>query len=290
VGSRGDDLIQPVQINLAQPEDADAVNGNNNLVRPFLGYGTITMRQTTAYANYHGLLTSFRHEGGRSGSLTVNYTLSRNRTTSTNDRDAVDIPQNPLDLEAEYADARTDRRHIFNANYIYELPFFRNSDNLLARATLGGWQVAGIVNIASGPPIPRVIVSSTNSDQRGIRLNQVGDPQAGDLEFPFWFNPAAFAPAAEGTYGTVPRAPFRLPGRHQWDFSLSKNWYAPHDLRVQFRADFINAFNHTQWSLVDATCTAGTQADCSLAPNTTFGQITGTRLPREIQLSLKLYW
>ena len=51
--------------------------------------------------------------------------------------EATRIPQNPLDLDAEYADARTDRRHIFNASYVYELPFFRTSDNEILKATLG---------------------------------------------------------------------------------------------------------------------------------------------------------
>src|SRR5690606_22404507 len=109
VGSRGDNLIQPVDINQPQPGDVIA-QGGLNVARPYDGYGTITMRQTTAYSRYHGLLVSFRHEGGRNGSFTLNYTLSRSQTTATNDRDAIDIPQNPLDLDREYADARTDRR------------------------------------------------------------------------------------------------------------------------------------------------------------------------------------
>jgi hypothetical protein len=291
VGSRGDDLIQPVDINYPQPLDVVGVNGSQNLVRPYKGYGSITNRQTTARSRYWGFLTQFRHEAGRDGSLTLNYTLSRNRTTSTNDRDAVDIPQNPLDLEAEYADARTDRRHMFSANYIYELPFFRNSENGFLKAALGGWQFSGITTIQSGPPIPRILVN-TNSFRRGNRANQVGDPKAGEMDFPYWFDPTAFAPPADGTYGNSPRAPFRLPGRNQTDLAMSKNFYG-WGKRIQFRADAINAFNHTQWLAVDAACSAATTVTlnrCDIGGTDTFGQITSTRLPREIQLSLKLYW
>jgi hypothetical protein len=291
VGSRGDNLIQPVDINQPQPQDVVALNNAVNRARPFAGYGGITMRQTTARSRYHGLLSSFRHEGGRAGSLTLNYTLSRNRTTASNDRDAIDLPQNPLDLEAEYADARTDRRHIFSATYIYELPFFRESDAPLARAVLGGWQVSGIVNATSGPPIPFIQVN-TNGSRRGNRANQVADPQAGELQFPYWFNPAAFAPPTDGTYGTSPRAPFRLPGRHQWDITMSKNWY-PGDLRIQVRADMINAFNWTQYLGVDRLCTGAatvTLNRCDIGGTDTFGQIISTRAAREIQLGLKLYW
>jgi hypothetical protein len=290
VGSRGDDLIQPVDIN--QPQPADVVRLNSlNLARPYLGYGTITMRQTTARSRYWGLLTQFRHEAGRAGSVTLNYTLSRNRTTSTNDRDAIDIPQNPLDLDIEYADARTDRRHIFSATYIYEVPFFRNSSNTVLKAALGGWQVSGITNLHSGAPIPR-ITANTNGGRRGGRANQVGDPREGELDFPFWFDPTAFAPPADGTYGNSVRAPFRLPGRNQTDLALSKNFY-PLGRRLQFRSDFINAFNRTQYLAVDAACSAAntvTLNRCDIGGTDTFGQITSTRLPREIQLSLKLFW
>src|SRR5207247_10380172 len=165
VGSRGDNLIQPIDINQPQPADVVAQSGSINLARPYKGYTGITMRQTTSRQRYNGLLMSFRHEGGRDGSATINYTLSRNRVTATNDRDAVDLPQNPLDLEAEYADARTDRRHIFSATYIYELPFFRNSKNTVLKTALGGWQASGLTNLHSGPPISRIVVS-TNGGRR----------------------------------------------------------------------------------------------------------------------------
>jgi len=247
----------------------------------------INMRQTTAYSNYWGLLTQFRHEGGRAGTYTLNYTLSRNRTTASNDRDSVDLPQNPNDLAAEYADARTDRRHIFNATYILELPFFRNSSSGLLKATLGGWQVAGYTTLQSGPPVSRV-TESTNGDRRGIFADQVGDPGAGQQQFPYWIDPSAFHPAQDGNYGNSKRAAFRLPGRNQTDLALSKNFYPIGQTRLQFRADFINAFNHTQWLGVDNAC--GVSLVTCVVPGDTFGTITSTRNPREIQLSLKLYW
>ena len=292
VGSRGDNLIQPVDINQPQPADVVANGGALNRARPYLGYGVITMRQTTARSRYWGFLTQFRHDNGRAGTLTLNYTLSRNRTTATNDRDAIDIPQNPLDLEAEYADARTDRRHIFSATYIYELPFFRDSENVLLSAVLGGWQVSGITNLTSGPPVPRILVN-TNGGRRGNRANVVSDPGAGEQSGDYWFNPAAFAPPADGTYGNSPRAPFRMPGRNQTDLALSKNFYPWGNTRLQFRADMINAFNQTQFIGIDAACTATTTLSlnrCDIGGTDTFGQVNAARLPREIQLSLKLYW
>jgi hypothetical protein len=295
VGSRGDDLIQPLDINYPQPADVVAANGAVNLAVPYPGYAApasittagITMRQTTAYSNYWGLLTQFRHEGGRAGTYTLNYTLSRNRTTASNDRDSVDFPQNPLDLDAEYADARTDRRHIFNATYVLELPFFRESPNQVLKATLGGWQVSGLTTLQSGPPAARVTVN-VNGFRRGGRADMVGDPGAGDQNNGlYWIDPAAFAPPADGTYGNSPRAPFRLPGRNQTDLAISKNFY-PMARRLQFRADLINAFNHTQFTTVDTAC--GVSLTTCVVAGDTFGTVTAARAPREVQLSLKLYW
>ena len=56
-----------------------------------------------------------------------------------------------------------------------------------------------------------------------------------------------------GEYGTAPVAPFRLPGRHQWDIAISKNLSLGGTARLQFRADLINAFNHTQFLDINTT-------------------------------------
>jgi hypothetical protein len=293
VGSHGDHLIRPIDINYPNPADVLRL-GSVNLARPYQGYGAITLRETTARSNYWGILSSFRHNGGAAGSLTLNYTLSRNRTDSTNDRDAVDIPQDPNNLAVEYADARTDRRHIFTANYVYEIPFLKDSPNTLLKAVLGGWQIAGITSINSGQPVSR-ISESTNGFLRGGRPNIVGDPGAGNQTANlYWFNPNAYAPAADGTYGNSVRSEWRQPGRNQTDLSLSKNWTFNRTQRLQFRADAINAFNHTQWLAdpnvagLDNTCT--TSLTTCNPSNDTFGQILATRAPREIQLGLKFYW
>jgi hypothetical protein len=299
VGSRGDNLIRPTDINYPDPARVVALNatvaGAVNPVRPFQSYGVITMRETTARSRYSGLLTSAKIEAGRNGTVTVNYTLSRNQTDATNDRDSIDIPQNPSNPDADYADARTDRRHIFNASFTYELPFFRNA-SAVPKAVLGGWQVAGIVNMSSGQPVPRILVLS-DTFRRGVFADLVGDPMVGERfvnGVPFWFNPDAFAPPASGTFGNSGRAPFRQPGRHQWDINLSKNFYPTSTMRVQFRADLINAFDQRQWLAdpaangLDNSCTFSNTA-CNVTGDR-FGQLIATRAAREIQLGLKLYW
>ena len=223
VGGRGDHLLRYVDIN--QPQAADQ-GGPANLARPFLGYDAILMRETTARSRYDGLVTSFRHEAGRAGSATVNYTFSRNKADATYDNSDIDNPQNPLDKDAEFASAGTDRTHIFTASYVYELPFAREATGGWRKGLLGGWQIAGITRIESGPAA-RIQVANCNwggwcIDTSPLRPNQVGDPGAGDQDGLLWFNPAAFESPPAREYGTAPVAAFRLPGRHQWDFTVSK--------------------------------------------------------------------
>lgn len=293
VGSRGDRLVRYVDLNQPQPTNLVGQGGRSNTVRPFLGYSAIVMRETTAKSRHHGLLTSFRHEAGRAGWATLNYTFSRTKADATYDNSVVDNPQNPLDKDAEFAAAGTDRTQIFTASYVYELPFAGGGTAGWRKALLGGWQIAGITRIESGPA-GRIEVGNCNYDGScfpgALRPNQVGDPGAVDQTGILWFNPAAFVPSPAGEYGEAPVAPFRLPGRHQWDIAVSKNLSLGGTTRLQFRADLINAFNQTQFLDVSTHC-VGTGTTCR---NTTgpsaFGMITSTRPPREIQLGVRLNW
>jgi hypothetical protein len=286
VGGRGDHLLRYININ--QPPATSQGDAAPNLVRPFPGYDAIFMRETTARSDYHGLVSSFRHDAGRAGSATVNYTFSRNKADATYDNAEIDNPQNVRDKDAEYAAAGTDRAHIFTASYVYELPLARAATGGWRKGLLQGWQIAGITRIESGPAV-RIQVPNCNFGgwciPDPLRPDQVGDPAAGDQTGLRWFNPAAFVPPPAREYGTAPVAPFRLPGRHQWDIALSKNVSLGNTRRLQFRADLINAFNQTQFLDVNTVCSGETTCD----PRT-FGQVTSTRPPREIQLGMRFDW
>ncbi len=206
----------------------------------------------------------------------------------------VDQPQNPFNLQPEYAEARTSRRHIFSASYVYEIPFFRKSSNALARLLLGGYQISGITNIESGAPVPRVIVASTLLGTRGLYPNAIGDPNgglAGTIDpatgLPFVFDPTAFEPAAIGQFGNASRAFARLPGRNQTNLALTKQFYfnTERTVYLQLRAESFNVFNQTQFIGISTILpTAGPLS------NPTFGRPTATRLPREFQFAAKFYF
>jgi hypothetical protein len=100
-----------------------------------------------------------------------------------------------------------------------------------------------------------------------------------------FFNTEAFGRPAPGTFGNAPKDVFRGPGINNWDISLLKNIPLHGDKhRLQFRSEFYNAFNHTQFSDVD---TAARFNPAGQQVNTRFGQIIASRPPRQIQFSLR---
>jgi hypothetical protein len=312
VGTKGDFLIRPVEINLPTPQEVIAAGGTEtvnviNAVRPFRGYGSITYRESSGKSRYHGMLSSFVYRFTTGSSLTASYTWSKNLTNATNDRDATDIPQHySIKDVGEYAVARSNRAHVFSASYVYELPFFKKSESAFLRHTLGGWQVSGITQIQSGLPIARVLnISGTqfaataiNNGLRGNRPNLISDPNSGLVGqrdasgLPFLFDPTAFALPANGTFGNSPRAFARLPTQNQTNLSAIKNIYFNRDgdVRLQFRAEAFNVFNHTQFTAVGVVFNPALFNREQGIDNTTFGRPTSARLPREFQFGLKFYF
>ena len=299
VGTKGDFLIRRRNINFQEPDDIVRVGtANAGTLRPFLGYAAITYIETSARSRYHGLLSSFNYRLSDRLTFTAAYTFSKNMTDSTNDRDAIDDPQNPFDTSTEYAEARTSRPHIFSASYVYELPWFSKSSSSAKRLLLSGYQISGITNLESGAPVPRVAVSDSLAGQRGTypnRVSDVGGGLAGTIDprttLPFIFDPNAFSVNAIGTYGNAGRSFARLPGRNQTNLSLVKNIYfnTERTFYLQLRAEAFNVFNHTQFLMAAGAATTfpvtGNPAD-----TLSFARPTGTRPPREWQFAGKLYF
>lgn len=294
VGTKGDNLLRQYNINFPQVAAvAGLASGQNvNLVRPFRGYGTITWRETSARSRYHGLLSSFIYNIGQSGRITLAYTWSKTLTDATNDRDAIDEPQNPQNLRVEYAEARSARPHVFSASYLYELPFFRNDKRLWAKLFLSGYQISGITTISSGRPFARILLSDTLGGARGNRPNFITDPNAGltgttdGTGLQYFFDPNSLAAPATGTYGSGSRSFARRPATNLTNLTLTKMFrFGPEDrFNLQLRAEVYNVFNHTIFTAFGTTFTPGSADN---GPTGTLGRPTGTTAPREFQFAAR---
>ncbi|HWX54020.1 MAG TPA: TonB-dependent receptor [Verrucomicrobiae bacterium] len=259
-----------------------------NRIRPFLGYGPINQIATRFDSNYNSLQMAGRWQFTHNSMVSVSYTWSHALTDAQSDRSSA--AQNSYNVSGEYGPSALDRRHVFSANYIYEMPFFRKRQDALGQV-LGGWELSGLVTANTGLPLTALTTSSADPAGQGtalstsaasLRPDQIGNPNAGGLtSFTQWFNTAAFAnvPAGQFRPGNAGRGTILGPGYQRWDVALLKNFPVREGMRFQFRAEAFNVFNHTNFNTVGTTF-----------GSSTFGKITGTRDPRIMQVALKFYF
>jgi hypothetical protein len=164
--------------------------------------------------------------------------------------------------------------------------------NLAARWVLNGWQTSGIVSFISGAPASVGFTTSNNRDftgtpSQGARIvvtDKVDLPKS-DRSFTRYFRTDVFRLPAVGTLGNAGKYLLRGPGINNWDLSLVKNFPIREPLRLQFRAELYNAFNHTQFSGLNTT--APFDAAGNFITTSTFGQVTAARTPRQIQFAVR---
>lgn len=154
--------------------------------------------------------------------------------------------------------------------------------NKAMRFVAGGWNLSGIYTLESGNALTPFngVTSARDFEPDMPNLNSNPNLSWGDRTFNRWFNTAAFSTPPQDVKGTAGPGIIRGPGMNNFDISLAKIFSVTERWRVEFRSDFLNALNHTQWRSVDTTFsdTAGS----------TFGWITGGREGRIVQLGLRV--
>jgi outer membrane receptor protein involved in Fe transport len=176
-----------------------------------------------------------------------------------------------------------DITHYFIADWVYDLPALAHLAPVL-RQTIGGWQVSGIFRAQSGDAVS-VGQSSALADSRA---DYIGGPTTlkNYRETLHYLNKAAFAPVPVSSVsgatirpGNVGIGALRTPGMWNVDLSLAKEITFKENLRLQFRADAFNAFNHTNLTGLNTSI---------VSPF--FGDLRSTRGARVIQLNARLNW
>lgn len=262
-------------------------------IRPYRGYRSIDILEPKYNSNYHSLQVYGQHRFTGSSQFNVAYTWSKNLTDNQTSSVST-APQDANNIRAEYSRAVLDRRHVFTANYIYELPFFRTQHGFVGKV-LGGWQASGITTFQSGLPFT---VSYSSYDPSGIgyipslhaggRPNLTCDPNNAPHTVTQWFNTACITPqtaaGATGVLnvpGNMPRGYINGPPTKRFDFTMSKIVRFNEGTSLELRGEAFNVFNHTNFRTISTS---------DALTNTTFGQVTGFRDPRIIQLGVKLYF
>jgi hypothetical protein len=288
VGSRARQMLLKTNENQAPP-----VRGvtNANINRPFFALdpalgdlGTVT---STGFMNYNGLLVKFQRRFANGFSFMNSYTYGLAIDLSSDNDGGVALV-NTYDPGYNRGPADYDVKHTFVSNWIYAVPFAKNSK-------LGGWQLGGILYARTGRALnvtqsQAVLSTGTNSGQQSAqRPNRLTDNiYNSDKSIDHWFDPAAFqiVPETTATFGTSGRNIARGPGYFNIDVNLvkvTKFGRFEHELRVEA----FNVLNHPAFN--DPNLTFGSSAFgtiSSMLPNPACG-LCGTT-ERQVQLSMKL--
>ncbi len=155
----------------------------------------------------------------------------------------------PSQMHRNYARAGYDRPHMLQLGFVYELPWARESEGVVAQL-IKNWQVNGIYSFVSGTPF-------TVGGDNGL-LQQVAGTQTanvtGELKGGFgeagpnepWYDPTQFSQPGNA-WGNSGRNAFRGPANWNLDFSVFRAFPIGR-YRLEFRAESTNVFNHTQWA------------------------------------------
>jgi hypothetical protein len=262
-----------------------------NTLRQYLGYAGITQEEQTTNSSYNSLQAGLRVENKHGLTVQVSYTWSHQIDLASNGADLATL-SNPFNAKYDKGSGSYDRRNIFSTNYIYDLPFFKNSNNFAEHEFLSGWQISGITIANSGTPVAITYGTDTIGLGGGTsnRANLIqGVPTLGNKSFNNYFNTAAFAaPVApwqggDSTsvnqgFGNSGKDKVVGPGRFNTNLSVFKSFPLYHEsLRLQLRAESFNTFNHTQFQNLQNSFTASN-----------FGQVTSTWDARKFQFGGKL--
>ncbi|HEY9127836.1 MAG TPA: TonB-dependent receptor, partial [Acidobacteriaceae bacterium] len=270
-----------------------------NQYRTYQGYGSITQVENTTGTTYNGGQAGLRIQNKWGLSGEIDYTYSHNIDLTDTDLQTI---SNPWNLKYDKASSGYDRRHILQANYIYNLPIFRKSTGLM-HTLLGGWQLAGTFVDQSGEPVASGFGGANDTIGLGGNYTNRADV-VGKIKYHHradnWFSnpktdggadPQAVPVPGYQTYddhgNPLPKGPnlgfgngrrdtFVGPGRVNFTTDLYKSFALTERAHFEFRAETYNTFNHTEFSTFGATTGGGN-----------YGVATGTYDPRVMELAGK---
>jgi hypothetical protein len=299
--------------------NANQENPAAGFARPFAKWPSdITAAVNEFYSNFNSLQVKYEQQfvGGLTLLNTFTWEHSLDNASASLEGNTPS-PQDGNNIAADYAQSDYNLPVANITSLVYELPFghgrrFVGSANGLVDAFVGGWQVSAINTMQAGTPFN--ITYSPNSAQAvspqisatyrganeyrpnyvsGQKVTQGRSNRAANTGYVNYINFNAFVlPAIKGPsgnilspFGNASRNPGRTPAFYQTDLALNKKFSTPvESLKVEFRTEFYNIFNHTNLYLPGTI--SGTQG---ANPNGG-GQITSTFEPRIVQFGLKVIY
>jgi len=257
--------------------------GCNPATRPYPRYSGMLTSVFNGNGSYNALFARYEFRTPKSLNARMEYTFGKALTDHY--EVATGIASQVVRRRAlDKGHPSFDVRHRAVASMVWDLPFGRGRHwgSAIGRpldAIAGGWSITSIATFSTGPALLIVGPNRTGSSFSDHRPNRVCQGYSGnDLRTtPRFIDAACFPIPAQGFFGNSPKAPLHGPGLNNWDIGLQKYFSFTENLRLQFRGELFNAFNHTQFGSPDVTAGGGN-----------FGLVGTAREPRLVQLALRL--
>lgn len=287
VGTLGKYLTRTVNINQLRAGtrlNPPASTTNVNALRPFAGYGNISITENADESSYHSLQTSLTRRLQAGLEFGVNYTWSKALDTSSG------TPEDSYNIARDYGLSAVHRTHNVNSYFIWQMPFLRDASNAIARGVLGGWDISGVAVFQSGAPFSVTVPSDiARIGVNSSRATLIGDPQlASDQRTPQqWFNTAAFLNPnlmTAGEFGNSGRNILIGPSFSRVDLGLAKVFAVTGRVKIQVRAEAFNALNHTSFTGLNTTV----RFDAAGNPTGGFGAVTSAAPGRVLEFGARL--
>jgi hypothetical protein len=257
-------------------------------------------------SSYNALQIDVNRRLAQGFQIRANYTFSKNldENSALTIAQAANQPQMVMDrndLKRDWGPSALNATHQASFSAHYDLPFgkgqhWMGNASPNANKIIGGWQLNEITTLLSGFPLtPQIGLNrsgdgdSRNPDRPSLNPAFTGPVVTGNPNQ--WFNPNAFIVPAYGTFGDLGRGTYSGPGLTEVDLSILKNVAVSERVSLQFRAEFFNLMNHSNYGAPNQTVFtntgSATQPKYSINPTAGFISSLATN-PRQIQFGLKL--
>lgn len=258
----------------------------SQLLRPFPQYTGVSWYHDPVGDSYYDALTmQLQHQDKHGLFLQASYTLSKGIN---------DVPEryagrsgaiiDPTNLGRSRAVAEYDRPNYIVVNYVYQLPFGQGREILgkgIVSHIVGNWQLSGITTYGAGIPVVITAPGSTNLPGINAVADRLHDPHLhnGAQNPEHWFDTTAYGIPAAYTTGTGNRNEpnLRQPAYGNWDIGLTRKQQFGEGVNLELRFEGFNAFNNRNLGNIDGSVTSGT-----------FGQVTSSGQPRNLQIGARL--
>jgi hypothetical protein len=271
------------------------------------GLGLVKESASVGNMNYNALQAVLQKRASNGLEGQVSYTYQKCMANSAGyygswggqSQNADSYWQNIFNPNGDYAQCYWDTKHVLNGYAVYDLPFGRGKQfghdiSTVANAVAGNWAISPSFTWHGGFPLDLRAgdVSGTQDifSPRPDCNGPVSYPKTSVPGGKLWFDPSSFSQPTSG-FGNCPsQGPVIGPGYINTDVSLQKNFPIAETMRVQFRVDFLNIFNHPNFNAPGTSCgSIQGNNSCAAAP-LAMGLITNTQDARQMEFALKFYF